>query len=51
MRSLSDLAPNEVYLAEALARPTGGLLHHRFTLTNCLAVYFLLHFLAGYPGW
>ena len=51
MRSLSDLAPSEVYLAEALTRPTGGLLHHRFTLTDCSAVYFLLHFLAGYPGW
>ena len=51
MRFLSDLAPSEVYLAEALTRPTGGLLHHRFTLTNKLAVYSLLHFLAGYPGW
>ena len=51
MCSLSDLAPNEVYLAEVLAHPTGGLLHHRFTLTDCSAVYFLLHFLAGYPGW
>ncbi len=51
MRSLSDLAPSEVYLAEALTRLTGGLLHHRFTLTDFSAVYFLLHFLAGYPGW
>ncbi|MEY4436985.1 MAG: hypothetical protein RL085_996 [Actinomycetota bacterium] len=51
MCSLSDLAPNEVYLAEALARLAGGLLHHRFTLTTCVAVCFLLHFLAGYPGW
>ncbi|MFM1992411.1 MAG: hypothetical protein RL600_239 [Actinomycetota bacterium] len=51
MRSLSDLAPNEVYLAVALTRRTGGLLHHRFTLTDLSAVYFLLHFLAGYPGW
>jgi hypothetical protein len=51
VRSLSDLAPSEVYLAEALTRPTGGLLHHRFTLTDFSAVYFLLHFLAGYPGW
>jgi len=51
VRFLSDLAPSEVYLAEALTRPTGGLLHHRFTLTNKLAVYSLLHFLAGYPGW
>ncbi len=51
MRFLSDLAPNEVYLAGTLTRTAGGLLHHRFTLTACAAVYFLLHFLAGYPGW
>ncbi len=51
MRLLSDLAPNEVYIAEMLTHPAGGLLHHRFTLTACAAVYFLLHYLAGCPGW
>ena len=51
MRTLSDLAPGEVYLAGALARPAGGLLHHRFSLTTRVAVYSLLHFLAGFPGW
>ncbi len=51
MRTLSGLAPGEVYLAKALTRPAGGLLHHRFSLTTCVAVYSLLHFLAGFPGW
>ena len=51
MRSLSDLAPNEVYIAVVFTHHAGGLLHHRFTLTTFVAVYFLLHFLAGYPGW
>ncbi len=51
MHQLSGLAPGEVYLAEALARSAGGLLHHRFTLTAFAAVCFLLHFLAGYPEW
>jgi hypothetical protein len=32
-RSLSDLAPGEVYLADQVALIPGGLLHHRFTLT------------------
>ena len=51
MRLLSDLAPNEVYIAEMLTHPAGGLLHHRFTLTVFTAVYFLLHCLAGCPEW
>ena len=29
-----DLAPGGVYLAAAVARDAGGLLHHRFTLTD-----------------
>ena len=33
IRSLSDLAPDEVYIAGTLTHPAGGLLHHRFTLT------------------
>ena len=49
--SLSGLAPSEVYLAKAITCPAGGLLHHRFSLTDCSAVYSLLHFLAGYPEW
>lgn len=32
-RSLSDLAPGEVYPAGRVAPAAGGLLHHRFTLT------------------
>jgi len=32
-RSLSDLAPDEVYPASPITRAPGGLLHHRFTLT------------------
>jgi hypothetical protein len=51
VRLLSDLAPNEVYIAETLTHLAGGLLHHRFTLTAFAAVYFLLHYLAGYPEW
>ena len=33
-RILSDLAPGGVCLAAPVARRTGGLLHHRFTLTG-----------------
>ena len=33
-RILSDLAPGGVCLAAPVARRTGGLLHHRFTLTD-----------------
>ena len=33
-RSLSDLAPGEVYPASPITRAPGGLLHHRFTLTD-----------------
>ena len=33
-RALSDLAPGGVYLATPVARRTGGLLPHRFTLTS-----------------
>jgi len=50
-RSLYDLAPGGVYLADNVAIIAGGLLHHPFTLTNCLAVYSLLHFPAGHPEW
>lgn len=32
-RSLSDLAPGEVYRADRVTPVAGGLLHHRFTLT------------------
>src|SRR6476661_5367607 len=32
-RTLSELAPGGVYLAEPVTWPAGGLLHHRFTLT------------------
>ena len=45
------LAPGGVYQATMVTHGAGGLLHHRFTLTTCVAVYFLLHFLAGCPGW
>ncbi|MCU1514516.1 MAG: hypothetical protein JWO10_1606 [Microbacteriaceae bacterium] len=34
--SLSDLAPDEVYLAGPITRTAGGLLHHRFSLTRGL---------------
>ena len=34
-----------------LTHLAGELLPHRFTLTAHAAVYFLLHCLAGYPGW
>ena len=58
-RSLSDLAPDEVYPASPITRAPGGLLHHRFTLTprpepegtDPVAVYSLLHFLADCSGW
>ncbi|GEM_PF-6042307 len=33
-RVLSGLAPGGVYLASLVTKGTGGLLHHRFTLTN-----------------
>ena len=33
-RSLSDLAPDEVYQADQVTLAPGGLLHHRFTLTE-----------------
>ena len=33
-RHLHGLAPSWVYLATHIATRTGGLLHHRFTLTN-----------------
>ncbi len=50
---LSDLAPSEVYQAGRVTPVAGGLLPHRFTLTpgKPVAVYSLLHCLAGYPGW
>lgn len=50
-RLLRGLAPNGVYLAASVTESAGGLLHHPFTLTCCQAVYFLLHFPAGRPGW
>jgi len=33
-RHLHGLAPSWVYLATQIASRTGGLLHHRFTLTT-----------------
>jgi hypothetical protein len=36
-RSLSDLAPGEVYRADRVTTTAGGLLHHRFTLTGNLS--------------
>ena len=36
-RPLSDLAPGEVYRAGPVTRTPGGLLHHRFTLTDVAA--------------
>ena len=51
--SLFGLAPSGVYIASPVARRTGALLPHRFTLTldkidsksrRAKAVYFLLHF-------
>ncbi|TCU45392.1 hypothetical protein EDF33_10489 [Curtobacterium sp. PhB146] len=36
-RPLSDLAPGEVYRADPVTRTPGGLLHHRFTLTDVAA--------------
>ena len=53
---LLDLAPGGVYLATPVTRRTGGLLHHRFTLTAQIhmatweAVCFLWHCPAGCPG-
>ncbi len=32
--ALLGLAPDGVYLADAITNATGGLLHHRFTLTH-----------------
>ena len=50
--NLLDLAPGGVYLAIAITRDAGGLLHRRFTLTNAcaLAVFSLWHCPAGHPG-
>ena len=52
---LFGLAPDEVYLACLVAKTSGGLLPHRFTLTANAAVCFLLHLLrvappGGYPA-
>ena len=48
-RPLFGLAPNEVYLADLITQFAGGLLHHRFTLTDFSAVCFLLHCSLGLP--
>ena len=50
---LLGLAPSGVYRAAPVTRCTGGLLHHRFTLTRLLgrAVCSLWHCPAGRPGW
>ena len=45
------LAPSGVYLAACVTTCAGGLLPHRFTLTDYSAVYFLLHFPVGHPRW
>ena len=52
-RGLLDLAPGGVYRATPVARRTGGLLHHRFTLAPAEpgAVCSLWHCPAGCPGW
>ena len=45
------LAAGWVYKATPIARGTGGLLPHRFTLTTeTVAVCSLLHYPSGYPG-
>ena len=45
------LAADRVYLAERVTTPTGGLLHHPFTLTGqSPAVYSLLHLPSDYSG-
>src|SRR5690606_30210708 len=48
-----DLAPGGVYLAVAVTRNAGGLLHHRLTLTapGGVAGYVLWHCPAGRAGW
>ena len=50
---LLGLAPGGVYRAAPVTRRTGGLLHHRFTLTRPWgrAVCSLWHCPAGHPGW
>jgi hypothetical protein len=48
-----DLAPGGVYQAAAVTCGSGGLLHHRFTITarpKPEAVCFLWHYPAGHPG-
>jgi hypothetical protein len=53
-RILSDLAPGGVCLAAPVARRTGGLLHHRFTLTRtrrCWRSVLCGTDPAGFPGW
>jgi len=52
-RVLSGLAPGGVCLAVPVARRTGGLLPHRFTLAagEPEAVCSLWHCPAGHPGW
>ena len=53
-RILSDLAPGGVCLAAPVARRTGGLLHHRFTLTARHAgrrSVLCGTDPAGFPGW
>ena len=48
---LLGLAPDGVYLADDITTATGGLLHHRFTLTRLRGQYTsLLHFPAGRPA-
>src|SRR5690606_23213176 len=54
-RTLLGLAPGGVYLAASVTRGAGGLLPHRFTLTEFAAransaVCFLWPFPAGPPG-
>ena len=57
MRPLSDLAPGEVYLAGRSPEPlvvsytTVSPLPRRASEEGAVAVYFLLHCLAGCPGW
>lgn len=49
--ALLGLAPDGVCLAGDITTATGGLLHHRFTLTRLRRQYTsLLHFPAGHPA-
>jgi hypothetical protein len=46
----SLLAAGWVYKALKITQKSGGLLLHRFTITDKSAVYSLLHYPLGYPS-